>query len=612
MSTKQHSIVAKILKRSEQRETDTWDLTKLFSNSDAWTEALSSTVARFQKFSAYEGSITPDATTLLPVFEEYYQLNESLARLGAYASLLHHSDITNTTHQEVYATFVNQSVLCHKASVFFEQELLSLAESFLTSLISDVRFESFAQKIREIIQRIPHRLSKNEEKLLALQSGYAHGFSQSFDALVDADMKFGTVVTPDKKEVPISHGNFRALMQHEVREVRKAVYEKYFTTFAEHLQVLSTLYTSSIKQDNALAEIRKYNSALEAALTGDRIPTSLYHLLISTVRENLPQLHRYYEVLHSLSQLSDFAIYDRFYCPIPAPNKTTTYESAVEILRNALQPLGEDYVNTLCTGLLSGRWVDRYENVGKSSGAFSYPIYQAPPYILMNYQEESLRDVFTLAHESGHSMHSQLSSQQNAFPNFHYSIFCAEIASTINEYLLYQHLIDNAKSDEEKKFYLWHKTSDFVSTFFRQTMFAEFEHNAHTKDAQGVPLTAQFFLSQYRELCSAYYGKHIIIPENNAIEGLRIPHFYRNYYVYQYATGIATAFALGKRIYKEYQNASTIESQTAKKYRAFLECGGADFPLSALARADIHFDTSAVLQSAIDDFSQDVEMLNSL
>lgn len=549
---------------------------------------------------------------LLPLFEEYYRINEALARLGAYASLLHHSDITSTAHQEIYAIFLNQSVFCHKASVFFDQELLNLSEEFLSSLIDDVRFETFAQKIREIIQRIPHRLSKSEEKLLAIQSGYAHGFSQSFSALVDADMKFGSVIMPDEKEVPISHGTFRALMQHETRSIRKEAYEKYFATFSEHLQVLSSLYTSSIKQDNALAEIRKYSSALEAALTGDKIPTSLYHLLISTVRENLTHLHKYYEVLKDISKISDFTLYDKFYCAIPAPNKTTPYESAVDIIRNALQPLGEDYVNTLCNGLLHGRWVDRYENKGKSSGAFSYPIYKAPPYIMMNYQAESLRDVFTLAHEGGHSMHSQLSSQNNAFANFHYSIFCAEIASTLNEYLLYQYLIDTAQSDEEKKFYLWHKTSDFVSTFFRQTMFAEFEYAAHTKDAEGIPLTAQFFLSEYKALTSAYYGQHIITPENNAIEGLRIPHFYRSYYVYQYATGIAAAFTLGKRIYLEYKNAGDAKSQTAEKYRAFLQCGGSEFPLQALARAGIKFENNAVLQSAIDDFSNDVEMLNSL
>ncbi len=601
-----------IISRAQQQEEHTWDLTKLFVNTDEWKKTLEDTVAQFQKFSAHEGNIAPNADTLLPLFQEYYKVNETFARIGSYASLLYQSDITNTTYQETYAIFVNQSVSCHKLSVFFEQELLTLSKDFLTSLIEDARFETFAQKIREIIQRIPHRLSRSEETLLAIQSGYSQGFAQSFNALVDADMKFGTVVMPDNEELPISHASFRSLMQHEKRSIRKEVYEKYFSTFSEHMQVLSSLYISSIKQDNAHAEIRKYNSALEAALTADKIPVSLHDLLINTVRENIKHLHRYYEVLRDISKLSDFALYDKSYCVITSPRKITPYEEAVDIIRNALQPLGEDYINTLCEGLLHGRWVDRYENKGKNSGAFSYPIYKAPPYILVNYQAQNLRDVFTLAHESGHSMHSQLSSESNSFANFHYSIFCAEIASTLNEYLLYQYLIDNAQSDEEKKFYLWHKTSDFVSTFFRQTMFAEFEHNAHKKDAEGIPLTAEFFLSEYKTLLSEYCGPHIIVPKNHAIEGLRIPHFYRSYYVYQYATGIAAAFTLGKRIYQEYKSTNKASLQSAEKYLRFLKCGGSKFPLEALACADIKFENNAVLQNAIDDFLSDVETLNNL
>lgn len=581
----------------------------LYASKAQWNQALEKTVKGFAAFSKHEGSIADaSAPSLLALFKTYYGLAEQLSRLGAYASLAFNSDITETAHQELYERFVTAATSCEKAAVFFDQELLSLPEAQLKKLSLDPSFAPYAQKIRELIIRVRHRLSKEEEKLLAAQSSYRGGFSKVFDALVDADMQFGSVQT-SKGKVPISHASIGVLLQSGSRAVRKEAYEKYYAQFTGHLQTLSGLYASSVKQDNASAEIRRYRDALDASLSPDAIPSSLYFMLIKTARDNIASLHAYYKTLKKLSKLPDFAMYDRMKCPIAPPRRRIAYDEAVRHIAAALAPLGSPYVQALSEGLTKRRWVDRYENKGKSSGAFSYPVYGAPPYILMNYREESIRAMFTLAHEGGHSMHSQLSSGANSFAHFHYSIFCAEIASTLNEYLLYKYLIDNASTAREKKYYLWHKTADFVATFFRQTMFAEFEHAAHESAAKGVPLTAQFFTASYKKLVDFYTGPHVVIPKETAIEGLRIPHFYRNYYVYQYATGIAAATTLGARIYAEHARCKT---RAAEQYLNFLKCGGSKFPLEALAEAGVEFKTNAVLQNAIDDFARDVALMGSL
>ncbi len=606
---KQKKQVYTIPSRSSFKTNDKWNLTKLFSSLKGWETTLKTTITSSKKFSKYEGSLKENAKYILKILKEYYAIRETIDKLSAYAILSYYSDVSDTKNQELFAKITNAYPVFSRSSAFFTQELLTLKKTFLQSLVKNKDFADYSQAIRATIRQKPHILSNTEEKLLAEQVEYSSGFSKSFGALIDADITFGVIRTP-QGDVELTHATLKILLEHKSRKVRKDAYTLYFSTFNKYINTLTSLYSSNVQKDAAITRIRKYKNTLESHLYEKNLPLSIYTTLINTVRKHLPILHSYYTLMKKITRLSDYSIYDTYYNPFSKPATKIKYTEAVGMLKHALLPLGKDYVDICTRGLLSGRWVDRYECKGKRSGAFSYPVYNAPPYIMMNYKEESIDNVFTLAHEIGHSMHSYFSNQNNSYAHFRYSIFEAEIASTLNEYLLFQHIISTTNKKSEQAFYLLQHIQGFVATFFRQTMFAEFEYAIHTSLEHGIPLTSQLFLSEYEKLSKIYYGKNVTIPSINHITGLRIPHFYSSFYVFQYATGIAAAHAIGKNILKEHKSSGT--SPSLKKYMNFLKSGGSQFPLEALSLAGINLLDSSTISHAIQGCKENIAILSKI
>lgn len=590
--------------RKEIETKDTWDLSILFKSRKDWDDSRNDILAQLPHIESYEGKIKEDAVLILSLLQSYWKLAEALELVCAYAQLEYSADSSSTNNQELLGLMSHTVAKVEQSVSFIPEELSVLSDSFLETISKDTRFEHYTQQIIQIIRLKPHILSKSEEKLLALQSEYSNCFDKSFSALTNIDMEFGTVDTPEGVQI-LSHATLGILLEHTDRSVRKNAFEQFHKVYHQHINTLASLYSSQVQKDNALAKIRKYKNSLQSQLFHKNIPESLYQDLIVLTNNALPTLHKYYDLLKKQMQLQDYTIYDLNAHPYPVPTHNIPYEDAVSLVCEACSPLGEEYVTILKKGLLENRWVDRYENKGKRSGAFSMGVYGAYPYILLNYQKKSLRDVFTIAHEAGHSMHSYFSSKSNPYSQHNYTIFEAEVASTVNEFLLYRHLLNNTEDESVKTYLLWHELQDFIGTFFRQTMFAEFEIQAHEHSEQGNPLTTQYFTDLSISLLKKYSGDAVIIPEMSGVTGLRIPHFYQSYYVYQYATGVAAAVDIGTRIYNK-------EPNTIKKYYDFLNSGGSRFPMDALALAGVDYRTLTPIENALDEFKHKCEALAQL
>ena len=590
--------------REDIKLQDTWDLDILFQSREAWEKERQAVLALLPKLVAYENTLKEDSDYILSLLQHYWDFSEKINKVAVYAYLQYYADGSSTTNQEMVGMVGHMSSQISQALAFLDEELTSLSKEFFETMLNDERFKDYTQQLLRLQRSKSHILSKQEEKLLARQSEYKRGAQKSFEALTDIDMNFGTIDTPEGA-VALSHATFGVLLEHKDREVRKNAYNQFLAEFNEHTNVLSNLYTMSVQQDNADADIRHYKDALDSELYEDNIPLSLYTHLIDITHSRLPVLYKYYELVKKQLQLEDCALYDLSVSPYPAPKHNMPYEEAVNLLYKALAPLGSDYIEILRKGLLEDRWVDRYENKGKRSGAFSMGVYGAYPYILLNYQPESLRQVFTLAHEAGHSMHSYFASEANPYSQHDYTIFEAEVASTVNEFLLYRYLIDTTEDIATKTYLLWHELHDFISTFFRQTMFAEFEKIVHDHANEGKPLTTQFYTDVFLKLYNQYTGPAIHVPESSGIVGLRIPHFYRSYYVYQYATGIAAAVNIGSNIFNKKEGA-------LEGYYNFLRSGNSRFPTDALALAGVDYSNTTVIEYALDEFERKYKELASL
>ena len=583
---------------------DTWNLDILYKNTAEWEKTYEEINTQIQAFTQFEGNIREDETELLIVYKELYSLQRKIFHLATYAMLKISENSIDTEHQKLYAKAQFISTNFNKATAFLPQQMSTLSDAFLESLLDNKNFSDYKQAIRSFLRQKKHILSLNEEKILAQQSLYENGFETSFSALMDADLKFGMVQTPEG-ELELTHSTLSLLMEHKDRNVRKDAYTKYFTVLNEHTQVLSRLYTSSVQQDCVHANIRKYSSSLEASIHVQDIPLSLYSTLVDNCRSYCNELHDYYNILKQYTKLEDYSVYDIRTPLFEHPPHDMSYDEAVTLICEALAPLGTEYVSIMKKGLTSDRWVDKYESKGKRSGAFSSGVYDSMPYILLNYQNKSLDQIFTLAHEAGHSMHSYFSHKANPYPMSGYTIFEAEVASTLNEYLLHQYLIDTCKNEQYKAYYLWHELQEFTSVFFRQVMFAEFELQCHQQIENNQPLSTQFFLELSKTLLQDYYGTVVQIPQISHILGLRIPHFYHSYYVFKYATGISAAIAIGSKIYKG-------DTKVLNGYFEFLKSGGSRFPIESLQLAGVDFIHTTPIIDALEDFKQKKEELKKI
>ncbi|MDJ0652071.1 MAG: oligoendopeptidase F [Simkaniaceae bacterium] len=589
-------------KRKEVVIDDQWDVTALYPSLEDWEKDFSElTKNRTEKgywphLFNYQGKIRQDSGTFNSLLDAVLAIKRRLDKLYTYTHLRHDEDVANEIYKEAYDKI---SFLYHdfqNETSWVQPEILQLPEETLDIYLKDAKLESHHIYLKKLLALKPHTLSADKERLLFLAGKALQAPQKTFEAFENADLKFGMIENEKGEQVELTHGSYGLYLQSKDRTLRKNAVFGLHRRFQEFENTVSELFNGQIQKDIFEAKARNYSSSLHAALTPHQIDPKVYDNLIETVRKSLPVLHRYVSLRKRLLGYEKLHFYDLYVSLVPTFEKHYSYSEAVQLILEAVKPLGNEYCQILETGLGEKRWVDRYENARKRSGAYSSGCYDSLPYILMNYNG-TLRDVMTLAHEAGHSVHSHYSNQCQLFQYSNYPIFVAEVASTFNEELLFGHLMKSAKTSEERCYLLNQKIDDIRATLFRQTQFAEFELVTHTLAEKGVPLTAASLKKIYRKLNEEYYGPDLVIDPEIEVEFLRIPHFYNSFYVYQYATGISAANALVKRLRKEGDKAR-------KEYLKFLSSGSSKYPLELLEIAGVNMRESAPIQTLIDHFSE--------
>lgn len=593
----------KIPTRAEIPAQDKWDLTSLFKTDDEWEKALSQIEPLAKEITTYKGKLSSSKETLLEALTKLSNLYQITEIVENYASLQHNADEGDQNALNKQGRAQMTAVNAFSELSFFDSEVTAIENNKIEQWIEEPEFADYKIYIQKLLHLKPYILSEKEERLLALQSESSETAYKTFSILENLELDFGTIEV-DGKQLPLTQTTWSQFLKNPDRNVRKAAYERFYGVFEKHQNTFASLYAGSVNQDIFETKARGYNSCLEHALYSNKVPVEVYKNLIDTVHKNFDTLHRYYKVFQKALGTKDLRHYD-VYMPFTKDISTnTSYEQAVEICREALAPLGKEYTDTLCNGLLNG-WVDRYENKGKRSGAFSSGCYIGYPYILLNYKPDVIRDVFTMAHEGGHSMHSWYSTHNNPFMQYNYTIFEAEVASTFNEELVFKYLLEKATTKEEKIYYLSMRAGDILATLHRQTMFAEYELKAHELVENGTPLSAEVLRNLYRNLLTQYFGPTMTFEENSDMEGLRIPHFYSAFYVYKYATGISAAMALADKV----TNGGEKERED---YFKFLKSGGSRYPIEALKVAGVDMSTTEPIQKALDKFKEIVDELENL
>ena len=596
---------SKIPTRDEVEEKNKWDLSSIYKSDDEWEAALKTLPELTKKVAEFKGKLGTSAETLLEALKTLEKSELQMETVYHYASLQHHAneDDSVATDREGRAMMAYTDMQAELS--FIEPEIQSIDETKLRQWISQSDFANYKIFIEKQLHFKKYILSEKEERILSLQMQPAQTPDAAFSVLTNVDINktFGTV-NVNGKEQQLTETTWSVFLHNQDRKVREEAYKKFYAKFEEHQNTIAALYAGSVNQDVFQVRARGYDSSLQAALYGNKVPTSVYHNLIECIHKNLPTLHEYYSIRKKALGVDKLKHYDVYVPLVKSVETKTTYEEAVEICRNALAPLGKEYTDRLCDGLLNG-WTDRYENVGKRSGAFSSGCYVGNPYILLNYNEENIRDVFTMAHEGGHSMHSWYSVHNNPFMCYDYTIFEAEVASTFNEELVFEYLLKNAKDEEMKKYLLAMRADDILATLFRQTMFAEFELKAHEFVENGTPLTAELLRKTYRQLLELYFGPEMNFEDNSDMEGLRIPHFYSAFYVYKYATGISAALALAHRV-------TTGGEKERNDYFEFLKSGGSRYPIESLKIAGVDMESVEPVQAACNTFKEIVEQLKQI
>lgn len=589
--------------RKDIPDSDKWDLTSLFKTDNDWELSLAKIEPMAQEIVQYKGKLGTSKETLLETLKKYSELWQTAEIVENYASLMHNADESDNDATDKEGRAQMAVVKASSELSFFDTEITAIDSSKLESWINTPEFSEYKIYIKKLLHLKPYILSEKEERILALQQETSETAYKTFSILENVELDFGTIEV-DGKQLPLTQTTWSQFLKNPDRNIRKAAYERFYGVFEKHENTLASLYAGSVNQDIFETRARGYSSCIEAALYSNKVPVEVYTNLIDTVHKNFDTLHRYYRIFQKALGTEDLRHYD-VYMPFTKDiNIHTTYDQAVEICRQALSPLGKEYTDTLCNGLKNG-WVDRYENKGKRSGAFSSGCYTGYPYILLNYKEDVIRDVFTMAHEGGHSMHSWYSSHNNPFMHYNYTIFEAEVASTFNEELVFQYLLKNSKSKEEKLYYLSMRAGDILATLHRQTMFAEYELKVHELVENGTPLSAKILRKIYRELLVQYFGDTMKFEENSDMEGLRIPHFYNSFYVYKYATGISAAMALADRV----TNGGESERED---YFKFLKSGGSRYPIESLKVAGVDMSKTEPIQKALDKFKEIVDELEKL
>lgn len=595
--------------RQEVEQEDQWNVAVLYPSIEAWEEAFNSAEGSSKDHSwpmlqAFKGSLGESSHRLREALDTLFATSRTLELLYTYAHLRHDEDITNEKAKAAYQRILHTLHDFQKEISWFEPELLALPEKSCRDYLAAEELATYHFYLEKIFRMRPHTLTADKEALLALASKALQTPHKAFSALNNADFKFGSIVNDKGESCELTHATYGLYQRSHDRTLRKNAFFTLHHKYRDFENTLAELLAGVVQGHIVQAEARGYSSCLEAALFPNNIDVAVYHSLIHTVRDNLDALHSYVELRERVLKVDGLHLYDLYVPLIDEVDIKMDYLKAQDQVVAAVAPLGSEYQEMLRRGLVEERWVDRYENQNKRSGAYSSGCYDSYPYILMNYKS-SLRDVFTLAHEAGHSMHSKLSHTHQPYHYGDYSIFVAEVASTFNEQLLSRLLLEKAESRAEKIFLINEKIEELRTTLFRQVMFAEFELLIHRAAEERQPLTPQFLKEQYRALNSAYFGPRVILDAEVDLEWSRIPHFYYNFYVYQYATGISAALALSDRVLLGGE-------RERQDYLQFLQSGNSAYPIDLLASAGVDMRSGDAVKAAIAHFRALVKELEEL
>lgn len=592
--------------RSEVAQSDCWNVETLYPNFEAWKKDFE-TISRgnqtphWPQLVAYKGKLGNSVETLKSALDLLFSLDRSLSTLMTYAHLRHDEDIVEDQYKSAYSQVMALIQDFHQETSWFEPELLALPDSVMAAFLSSPVLAGYRFHLEKTLRVKAHMLSAEKEELMALAGQALCSSHMAFSAINDADFKFGKVCDSQGKELELTHGSYGLYIRNQDRTLRKNAFLKMHSKFAEYENTICELLNGKVQSHLFNMRARHYSSCLEAALFPNNIDTAVYYALVKAVKENVSALHKYVDLRKRLPGVEKLHLYD-MYVPLTADvDIRMSYQEAEEIVIESVAPLGAEYQNTLKQGLKDQRWVDRYENKNKRSGAYSSGCYDSMPYILMNYKDV-LKDVLTLAHEAGHSMHSLLSHRNQPYHYGNYPIFLAEVASTFNEELLMRQLLQRLPGKKERIFLLTQKIEDIRATLFRQTMFAEFELFIHETAEKSIPLTPKLLKEEFLRLNAHYFGDQVAIDAEAEVEWARIPHFYYNFYVYQYATGISAALALADRVLKG-------GNTEREAYLSFLKAGSSRYPIDILLMAGVDMRTPEPVKATIAKFGHLVEQL---
>jgi oligoendopeptidase F len=590
--------------REEIPEADKWDLSHLFANAEKWSEDFAWIQSTYPRLTTWKGRIGESAKTLADLLEFDKTLDLKIERIYHYASLQLAEDSANPQYLARMGQLQNLLTTVAEVASFITPEIQAIEDEKFAEFLRDPVLREWRIRLYKIRRMKPHVLSEKEERLLALGSAALDGYDDAFSQLTNVDMKFGVLIDEKGAERPLTQSSFGSFLVKRDQELRKRAFHQFYAEFQDHQYTLASALAYSVKADVFRARARNYPSALEASLFPDDVPVAVYEQLVGSVRQNLEPLFRYYELRRRILGLDQLHHYDTYVPLVAEIESDVSFDEAIEKVLGALAPLGAEYVESLGAGL-RGRWCDRYESKGKRSGAFSSGSYGAPPYILMNYKRDVFSDVYTLAHEAGHSMHSWFSQRNQLYQDADYPIFLAEVASTFNEELLTHHLLEQTNEPKMRAYIINRQIDDIRATLFRQTMFAEFEKIIHAIEESGEGLTLEVFKSEYRKLLEAYFGPGVVLDPELDLECLRIPHFYSAFYVYKYATGLSAAVALAEQVLKKKPGA--VES-----YLGFLKSGGSKFPLETLREAGVDMASPGPVESTLRLFDRRLKELEAL
>jgi oligoendopeptidase F len=596
----------RVLKRSEVAKEHTWDLEAIYPDASAWEADFAKVQGMIPALTAYQGKLGESGEALLGALQKRDEIYELFSQVAVYAHMKLDEDNANSHSQAMMDQVTSLGAQISAAASYMTPEILSMPEETLKRFLKETPgMDLYRFELEDTYRQKEHVRSTEVEELLAQASEIAGAPRNIFTMLNNADLEFPLIKDEEGNEVELTHGRYIRFLESSDRKVRQGAFEALYETYSKYKNTIGATYAAAVKKDVFFAKARKFSSARAAALSEDNIPESVYDNLVATVNKGLPAFHKYLQLRKQLLGLDELHMWDIYTPLVPEMNKQIPYEEAVETIIAALAPLGEEYCRIAREGLTTGRWVDRYENTGKTSGAYSSGTYTTQPYILMNYQG-TLDSMFTLAHELGHSMHSYFSRENQPFVYHGYTIFVAEVASTFNEALLTDYLLKSTDDPKLQMYVINHQLESIRGTLYRQTMFAEYEMLSHRLAEERKAITPEVLSNLYYDLNKRFFGtESMVVDEAIQTEWARIPHFYRAFYVYKYSTGISAATSLAQQVLAEGRPA-------VERYLNFLKSGGSKYSIDLLKGAGVDMTTPAPVQQTLDLFSKLVDQMTTL